>query len=244
MSKKKKLVIKVNYDNSEKLLTDEKVNLEIADEWDIEKIVITLLLLLTLITVAMYYLFNKSSSPILDTSLEKEITLGQKKIPEPQSIDSRGRGEEVSGQGLSEVNGVDKADKKVFETIVDEKSQASLVAVQPKYSEQVVRSQLTNRVTNNEPIDMISSPIMAEKDNVRRLSYFTELKDMSGKIIYHNWIYKGESVFRKKVNINGNRWRVTTQKKLNNSLLGDWKVTLTDMDGYILDEINFKVINQ
>ncbi len=245
MNKQKKLVIKVNYEGSEKPLTDENLNQEMANEWDIKRIVIVLLLLLFLLAAGIYYIFNKSSSPILNTSVDNEITSGEKKVFDSQRIDSLEQGRaEISEQAVLDEIGVEKNDEQEFKTIIDEESQKGLVAVQSIYSKQVVRSQLTNRVTNNEPADLISSPILVEKDNIRRLYYFTELKDMSGNTIYHNWIYKGESVFRKKFNINGSRWRVTTQKKLNNTLLGDWKVTLTDSEGYLLDEITFKVIIQ
>lgn len=241
MKKNKKLVIKVNYDGSDKPLTDEPVNLEMTQEWNIKRIVITLLLLFVIVT-GWYYVFIKLSSPIINAPALNSITHVPQKETKLQITDPQERGQEVISESVtSEKSKLEKGDKKVFSAI-DKKTKNNIVIVNPIYSKQVVRSLLTNKVINNEPIDLISSPILVEKDNVRRLYYFTELKDMSGKTIYHNWIYKGKSVFRKKVNINGNRWRVTTQKKLDNTLLGDWKVILTDSNDQLLHEIKFEVI--
>ena len=245
MNKKKKLVIKVNYDSGDKLLTDEQLNLEMTGGWDIKRIGIALLISISVLVTGLYYLFFKSSSPIIDTPVPNLITHAQEKETEPQIIHLEERVQEVISEQLvlekqiSEQSDVDKKDTKVFDAIED-----NIVTDQAIHSEQVVRSQLTNRVIENEPIDVISSPILVEKDSTRRLYYFTEIKDMSGKTIYHDWIYQGNSVFRKKVNIKGNRWRVATQKKLNNTLLGDWKVTLTDSNGQLLREIEFEVIEK
>ncbi len=245
MDKKKKLVIKVNYDSSDKQLTEEQLSLEMTEQSNIKRIIIALLsILLLVIGARLYYIFFKSSSPILNTPIPNSITHGQQIGAKPQNTDAQeSRKEVISEPLISEQSKIDKDNNKVFDEIdkIDEIYEDNIVSIEPIYSNQVVRGQLTNRIINNEPADLISSPILVEKDIVRILYYFTELKNMSGKTIYHNWIYQGKSVFVKNFNINGNRWRVTTQKKLNNTLLGDWKVTLTDSKGHLLHEIKFKV---
>lgn len=244
MNKQKKLVIRVNYDSSDKLLTDEKLNLKMTEEWNIKRIVIALLIVIFFIATGLYYAFYKSGFPVINTSVPNSIIHEHSKNVDPQIIDSKEMGREVvSEQLIANENEIDQDNIKPVD-VTDEKAEDDFVDVKPiHYSSQVVRSQLTNRVIDNEPIDIVSTPILVEKDNIRRLYYFTELKDMSGKTIYHNWTYKGEPIFRKKFDINGNRWRVATLKKLNTTLLGDWKVTLTDSKGHLLHEIIFEVIN-
>lgn len=244
MNKQKKLVIKVNYDSSEKLPADGKLKLGMTEGWNAKRIVIILLVVLFLIAAGLYYVFYKTGIPGIDTPDPDSITNVQPIENKPEVTGSlETYQEEIAEQLLENENEIEEEEgnTKIVD-VIEEKDKDNIVAVKAPYSNQVARSQLTSRVINHEPIDLISSPILVEKDNIRRLYYFTELIDMSGKTIYHSWSYKGDSIFRREFDIKGDRWRVTTLKKLDTTLLGDWKVTLTDSKGNLLHEISFEVI--
>jgi hypothetical protein len=243
MSKKKKLVIKVNYDNRDKRSTDDPLSMELTKESSNKNIVIVLLLLFAILA-GLYYAFIKLSPPIIDIPSFSSITNWLYKKENSQMTDTQENRQKVISEqsGLEKVE-VDKDVKKGVATIA-KKSKDNISAIKPILSSKVVRSQLTNRVINNEPRDLMSSPVLIKRDNIRMIYYFTELKNMSGETIYHDWIYKGKSVFKKRFDIKGNRWRLTTQKNLNNTSFGKWKVKLTDIKGNSLHEINFKVTKQ
>ena len=74
--------------------------------------------------------------------------------------------------------------------------------------------------------------------------YFTEIKDMKGRIIYHQWLHEGKVVFKSPFKILGKRWRVATSKSLGYSAQGQWIVRSVDKAGKIYNEIVFDVVGQ
>ncbi len=91
---------------------------------------------------------------------------------------------------------------------------------------EVSRAQFTTKIQDREPVDII---VTLSTDQTQ-VSYFTELNDLSGKKITHQWIYKDKVMFEKMFQVGGARWRVWSSKTLQPGWTGQWTVITLDED--------------
>jgi hypothetical protein len=106
----------------------------------------------------------------------------------------------------------------------------------------ISRGLLTSGIINKEPMDTLGNTLKVSNKEASTVYYFTEIINMKGKILYHHWLRNGQTIFKRKINILGNRWRASTSKLIIYSQLGVWNVRLVDEQGLILNEIQFDVI--
>jgi hypothetical protein len=96
--------------------------------------------------------------------------------------------------------------------------------------EEISMAMFTTRISKRYPADDITS-----LDNPHQaVSFFSELKEMSGKKIIHRWFYKGQMEFEASFNIRANNWRIWSTKLLPQDMPGEWKVEIVDEDGKVL----------
>ena len=88
----------------------------------------------------------------------------------------------------------------------------------------VSRGQFTTDVVDREPVDMIDTLTT----DTRQLKYFTELSDLQGQTVTHQWVYNGNTMFEKSFEVGGQRWRVWTSKTLQPGQTGTWTVHTLD----------------
>ena len=239
MSKQKKLVIKVNYENSEKN-SEEQFSTESIEEWDLKKIAITLLLSI-LIMIGFYYLLFKKPAFI-----KTEITDAS---PSDGLLIESTIKEKVNQEINTEQSVVIATKKKIAITEV-KKTSISTGAVENKtviepvkQSDFVARSQLSYLVKNREPQGEIISPIKIGSNKTIKIYYFTEIKNMSGHTVFHVWNYNGKQIFKKPIKVKGPRWRAATYKTVDNSSIGNWQVKLLDDKENLLGDLSFEIIN-
>ncbi|MCP4075322.1 MAG: DUF2914 domain-containing protein [Gammaproteobacteria bacterium] len=91
---------------------------------------------------------------------------------------------------------------------------------------EVSRAQFTTKIQDREPVDII---VTLSTDQTQ-VSYFSELNDLSGKKITHQWIYKDKVMFEKMFQVGGARWRVWSSKTLQPGWTGQWTVITLDED--------------
>ncbi len=101
----------------------------------------------------------------------------------------------------------------------------------------VSRASFTIGVEDREPVLMVDT-ISAESYN--SISFFTELSDLEGKTITHQWMYDGKVMFEKSFDVRGARWRVWTSKTLLPSWTGTWTVNVLDEDRTVLESKTFE----
>ena len=101
----------------------------------------------------------------------------------------------------------------------------------------VSRALFTIGVDNREPVIMVDS---ISSDSYNSISFFTELTDLSGHTITHQWMYDGKVMFEKTFDIAGARWRVWTSKTLQKSWIGTWTVNVLDDDRSVLETKSFE----
>ncbi len=114
---------------------------------------------------------------------------------------------------------------------------ATLVVSVSGYAGEVTRAMFTIGVDNREPVIMVNS---IDSSSYTSISFFTELQDLSGHNITHQWTFNGDVMFEKTFEVNGPRWRVWTSKTLIPSWIGTWTVNVLDDDRSVLSSKSFE----
>lgn len=111
-----------------------------------------------------------------------------------------------------------------------------------KPSKQVIyRSVLARRIVNKEPVQAFNDSIRISKGQSVTINYFTEIKGMKGKSVYHEWSKNNRTVFRRRIHITGDRWRASSRKVFNQTSAGQWQTRTVDDRKQILDRKNFTI---
>ena len=106
----------------------------------------------------------------------------------------------------------------------------------------IIRSLLTFKITNNEPEGQIVLPLKLSKNKATSVYYFVELSSMKGRTVFHEWLLDGKLITRKKVNISDDSWRTSSRQLFAYTAKTNWLARLVDENGRILNEIQFNVI--
>lgn len=104
------------------------------------------------------------------------------------------------------------------------------------FAGEISRALFTIGVDNREPVIMVDS---IDSSSYTSISFFTELQDMSGRNITHQWTYNDKVMFEKTFEVKGPRWRVWTSKTLIPSWTGTWTVNVLDDDRSVLTSKSF-----
>ena len=102
---------------------------------------------------------------------------------------------------------------------------------------EVSRALFTIGVDDREPVIMVDS---IDSGSYKSISFFTELSDLAGHNVTHQWTYNDEVMFEKTFEVKGDRWRVWTSKTLIPSWTGDWTVKVLDSDRTVLASKSFE----
>jgi hypothetical protein len=100
----------------------------------------------------------------------------------------------------------------------------------------VVRSAFTTAIENREPVNNLKQV----PNDIGRVYYYTELRDMSGQTAIHRWEYNGEVKAEVKFDVRGPRWRVWSSKSFVPGWTGDWKVSVLNGAGEVIAEDMFQ----
>ncbi len=105
------------------------------------------------------------------------------------------------------------------------------------FAGEVGRAVFTTGIEDREPViavDSISSSSFAS------LTFFTELSDLQGHNITHQWVYDGNVMFEKTFEVNGARWRIWTSKTFLPGWTGTWTANVLDDDRSVLVSKTFE----
>jgi len=102
---------------------------------------------------------------------------------------------------------------------------------------EVSRALFTTGIDNREPVDMIDG---ADSSALRSIFFFTELQDMPGQTVTHQWTYQDKVMFERTFEIKADRWRVWTSKTLIPAWSGTWTVNVLDGDRGLLASKSFE----
>ena len=91
-------------------------------------------------------------------------------------------------------------------------------------------AQFTSAVEDREPIDQITFV----STDVRKIIFFSDLRDLAGHQVTHRWIFDGDTVAEVVFDVEGPRWRVWSSKRLIEDWIGDWTVEIVTDEGEVL----------
>jgi len=114
---------------------------------------------------------------------------------------------------------------------------ASLATGTNSLAGEVSRALFTIGVDNREPVIMVDS---IDSSAYKSISFFTELNDLSGHNVTHQWTFNDKVMFEKTFEVHGSRWRVWTSKTLIPSWTGTWTVNVLDDDRSVLASNSFE----
>lgn len=105
------------------------------------------------------------------------------------------------------------------------------------YAGEVSRAMFTIGVDNREPVLSVDS---ISSGSYTSISFFTELNNLSGHNVTHQWTYDNKVMFEKTFEVKGDRWRVWTSKTLIPGWTGSWTVNVLDDDRTVLASKSFE----
>ena len=113
----------------------------------------------------------------------------------------------------------------------------ALVISSSSFAGEVSRALFTIGIDNREPVIMVDS---IDSSSYTSISFFTELNDLSGHNITHQWTHNDKVMFEKIFEVKGARWRVWTSKTLAPFWIGTWTVNVLDDDRAVLTSKSFE----
>ena len=94
----------------------------------------------------------------------------------------------------------------------------------------VERSQLSSGIEQKEPVDDLGQYVTTQQGTVRKLYFFSHIKDMANREIIHRWLYKGEEKAAIVLNIGSDDWRTYSSKNIPWQWQGEWQVQVWHED--------------
>ncbi len=99
----------------------------------------------------------------------------------------------------------------------------------------VARAVITNAIQDREPVDKVS----ALENDQPIIYFFTELQNLGGATVTHRWTLDGKVMAEVPFTVDSPRWRVWSSKNLEPSWTGEWKVSVLDREGTVLETAEF-----
>ncbi len=256
MTDRNNVVIKINYKGSNDS-PYKRSGVVSVTEWNIKRIVIALILLIVFIVIPFYYFsadsveLKKEELTIItaDKRVDNNLKVVDKEPVKLEKEKEKEKEKEVNTIINNTIRTIEKErtviDIKPVEKIKAEEIDEPIInSSQGLVDKRVIRALLTTGVESKEPLDVIGSPVIVNKNKATGIFYFTEIIDMKGENLYHRWLWNDKLIYNREINILGNRWRAATSKKIPYSKAGNWSVRLVNNKGIVLNEIKFKVIQQ
>ena len=104
---------------------------------------------------------------------------------------------------------------------------------------EVSRALFTLGIDDREPALPVDS---LDHDSHNRISFFTEVNDMTGRIVTHQWMHQDKVMFEKTFEIKSERWRIWTSKTLIPSWTGTWTVNVLGEERELLASKSFEYL--
>ena len=104
----------------------------------------------------------------------------------------------------------------------------------------VIKAQLTSAIQQQEPTDNIDHVWLSQGAS-RTIYFFLHLRGLKDQEININWFHQNKEVAKIPLVIKNDDWRTHSNKLLNKTQLGQWRVEVQDQSGNLLAERAFTV---
>ena len=108
---------------------------------------------------------------------------------------------------------------------------ATLIFYAGAQAGEVSRAMFATAIDNREPVVTVDS---LDSSTPRSITFFTELNDLSGHTVTHQWTHNNKVMFEKSFEVKAQRWRVWTSKTLIPNWSGTWTVNVLDAEQTLL----------
>ncbi|NOQ17402.1 MAG: DUF2914 domain-containing protein [Methyloprofundus sp.] len=246
MKTEKKITIKIKSKTERRIMEPE---VEMVTEWNIKRIMVALLVLLLVIVIPAYY-FSRSDDGVEtnDKNIEKDKAIIMFDIAH----------QELKPELLQEKLAEKTLEKDALVTIAppvapsvssgktkDEHGNRSIEIVksgEPVFLQQnIARAQLALGMNHKEPFGQVELPLVVNQEKAGGIFYFTEVIDMKGKTVFHEWLFQDKVAYKRKFDIRGDRWRIATSKLFDVHYIGAWQVRIITKAGEVLHKMDFVV---
>ena len=102
---------------------------------------------------------------------------------------------------------------------------------------EVNRAVFATAIDNREPVATFDS---LDSSATRSVTFFTELSNLSGQTVTHQWTHNDKVMFEKSFEVKAERWRVWTSKTLIPNWSGTWTVNVLDDERTLLASKSFE----
>ena len=108
-------------------------------------------------------------------------------------------------------------------------------------TDKVSRAVLTTDVVDREPVNVLKNDVKLAQIS-SSLSFFSELRNMQGQAVRHQWYYQGQQLASIELAVSSPRFRTYSTKNIMPEQLGDWRVEVIDADGNLLAQKEFRIL--
>ncbi|WP_171695735.1 DUF2914 domain-containing protein [Methylomonas sp. ZR1] len=224
-----KVVIKINYDRKHPSINAEPQTVTV---WHIRRILVAVLVLV-LMLIVLFSWFGGGDEDI-DTQIDTTEKVQKLNTPDVEMVERQEPAllekpvPAIVQQASANSESVKKIDsvKKPAAIILDRK---------------VIRASLNTEPKDDEPGEPIKSPLRVIPNQSREVFYFSEIKNMKGRSLFHRWSRNGQIVHQKQLDMKDKITKVWSSKILSAKDKGEWQVQLTDKKGKVYSEVNFSV---
>ena len=234
MAESKKVVIKINID---KHTSDLSIKPPIqVTVWHKQRIGVALLLLAVLLG-GCYYGLRSYFAPVQNMSENTSALLMS------SAAEGRGDGSTSGGQLSAPPQIIEHA--VAAASVEHDKTESASSEAKRKFAiifdKNVLRASLNSALKDNEPYQLVTSPIKLAENQRIELFYFTELRGIKHKVFYHNWSKDEKLVYKKQLAVHRKQLKVNSAKILSYNDKGNWQIQLVDKTGKVFSEVNFVV---
>ncbi len=103
----------------------------------------------------------------------------------------------------------------------------------------IARAFFSTEIVNKEPINRLLVGSELEK-----IYFFTDIRNMKGKTVYHRWEYEDKVISKNKFEIKGSKWRTYSSYNIKPEMTGKWTVVVTDERGWPLKAVIFHYVKR
>lgn len=107
----------------------------------------------------------------------------------------------------------------------------------------VARALLTSEIRDQEPVDRLSGSLQSSEEDTLTIYFFTEVRGKPGELVVHRWQHNGVTVTEVPFRIgDSQRGRVFSRRVIAAEDAGDWRATVVDQSGRIIESRSMRVM--
>jgi len=102
------------------------------------------------------------------------------------------------------------------------------------HSNHIKRATFSHHIVKKEPHNLIKDTVHLNEQGKSYVFFYNEVIGKAGDKLTHTWHLNGKTIAKVRLPIGSDRWRTASSKNLNTTMLGHWKVEVTDKQGILL----------